>query len=63
MANYINLLGAESVQSAGHAIARAASDMQQAAGSIDSSLHSFKMFMEDWLVRFQQTLEKHKGVE
>jgi hypothetical protein len=63
MSEYIYLQGSESVQSAGNSISRAASEMSQTAGSIDSSLYNFKLFLDDWLCRLQCSLEEVKPKE
>jgi hypothetical protein len=59
MADYVTLLGAEQVQSAGHNMKDAADSMLRAAGIFDRTLHEHRMFMEDWLARFEQVLANH----
>lgn len=54
----INLLGSGDVRSAGINMQSAASDMMRAASIIDESLHQHRQFMEEWLVRFEQAVEK-----
>lgn len=56
MAEYINLLGAEDVRSAGNRMASAAEDMNRAAGTIAESLERHQRFMDDWLDRLNATL-------
>ena len=53
MAEYIQLLGAEDVRSAGSAMRNAASEMTRAASSFEESLHNHRLFMEDWLMRLE----------
>lgn len=54
----IVLMGAEEVSSAGNRISSAADTMLQAAGSIDDALYRHRMFLDDWLQRFERALEK-----
>ena len=56
MADYVTLLGAEQVSSAGSQMSRAADRMQSAASSIDQSLFQHQRFMDDWLQRFEAIL-------
>lgn len=58
MNDYVTLLGAEDVRNAGHAITSAAGQMQQAAGSIEASFHTFLMRMEGMVERFERAAEK-----
>lgn len=55
--NTTYLVGAEEVSSAASRISSAAHEMYQAAASIDNSLAAHRLFLDDWLTRFQQTLE------
>ena len=58
MAEFITLLGAEDVRSAGLSIQRAASEMQRAAGSIEESLRIHRLFLDDWLMQLEQILKR-----
>lgn len=57
MSEYITLLGAEDVRSAGSSMRVAASEMQAAANSIDNSLNMLQRFLDDWLIRFEESLK------
>lgn len=63
MADYVTLLGAEQVQSAGNTIASAAHEMSRAASTIDGAFHQHNQRMEDWLDQAQATLDENKTVE
>lgn len=64
MAEYVTLLGVESVTRAAASMGQAAHQIQQAAGSIDIALFRHQQWMDDWLIRFQQVLEdSHKEPE
>lgn len=56
MDNYVTLLGTEQVQNAGRTMREAAEQMRQAAGMVDDALHRQRLFMDDWLARFEQVL-------
>ena len=58
MADYITLLGAEDVRRAASVISQAASTMQSAASQIEDSLLRHRMFLDDWLVRFEEALKE-----
>lgn len=60
MSEYIHLIGAEQVQSAGNAMRNAADEMKQVAISIEDSLFRQRVFLEDWLIRFQAALDGKK---
>ena len=53
MSEYITLLGAEQVQSAGSSIARAADDIQRAASSISESIGRLIRAMEEHATRVE----------
>ena len=57
MAEYITLMGAEQVSSAGHTMRSAAEQMGRAASEMDSALHRHQQFLDDWLQRFERILE------
>lgn len=54
MNNYVTLLGAEEVTRAGHSIANAARQMQQAASQMDEALRHHQMFLTQWLDEYRQ---------
>ena len=58
MSEHITLLGADDVRSGGHAIERAASDMNRAAGNFESVFDRHQRFMDDWLQRFEAAIER-----
>ncbi len=58
MAEYITLLGAEDVRSAGSSIREAAESMKQAAASFDDSLFRHRRFLDDWLLRFEEIMKR-----
>ena len=58
MSEYIHLVGAEDVRSAGSRIASAAADMNRAAGHIDETLQRHERFLDDWLARLGETLKE-----
>lgn len=60
MAEYVTLMGAEDVRRAAHTISSAAADMRQAASSLDNSLHHLRVYLDEWLLRFEQALEKEQ---
>jgi hypothetical protein len=53
MSEYIHLVGAESVQSAGNTMKHAAEDMNRAASSFADSVFELKRSMDDWLTRLE----------
>jgi hypothetical protein len=55
--NTMHLIGADSVQRAGHEIASGAQKMRDAAHLIDSSLAAQRQWMEGWLERYRQITE------
>ena len=60
MSEYVTLVGAEQVQSAASAIRNAAEEMQRAASTIDSALQQHRIFMDEWLSRFECALQERK---
>ena len=58
MTDYVTLMGAEKVESAGYTMRSAAEQMQRAASSIDESLARHQRFLDDWLTRLEAALEK-----
>jgi len=57
---YIHLDGAEQVQGAGRMISAAAAEMRRAAESFDASLQRHSQWMEEWLQRYQETVQGEK---
>jgi hypothetical protein len=60
MERYVTLMGAKQVQSAGSAMRSAADEMSRAASSISNSLEMHQRWMDDWLMRLQDVMEKNK---
>lgn len=56
MAEYVHLVGAEDVRSAGSTMRSAAHEMQSAASSIAYSLECHQRFLDDWLIRLDGML-------
>jgi len=56
----VHLHGAEDVSTAGHNMRSAASTMRDAASTIDSALDRQRLFLEDWLVRFEHVLAEDR---
>lgn len=54
----MHLTGSEDVRRAASQMTSAAETMQHAARAIDHSLGQHQRFLDDWLFRFQQVLEK-----
>lgn len=57
MGEYIHLIGAEDVRSAGHQMASAADGMNRAASNFESVFSQHQRFMDDWLQRFESAIE------
>ena len=51
-------MGAEDVSQAGIRIARAASEMSSSAARYDDALMQHRVWAEQWLLRFEQAIEK-----
>lgn len=56
--DYITLMGADDVKSAGYTMRAAAMQMQQAASSIEYVLGRHEQFLDDWLLRFESALDR-----
>ncbi len=56
----VRLIGTEDVIRAGHAMKGAADTMLAAARNMDSALAAHQRFMDDWLQRFEATMERAK---
>ncbi len=57
MTDYVTLMGAEQVQSAGNRMSAAATEMLRAASSMEDSLFRHQRFLDDWLQRFADIME------
>ena len=57
---FVTLMGAEDVRSAGSSIKSAAEEMSRAAGSINETLMAHQRFLDDWLYRFEEILTANK---
>ena len=57
---YVHLIGAEDIRRAGANIDSAATNMNRAAANFDSSVYRLIRFMDDWLMRFEQIIDKQK---
>lgn len=57
MADYVTLLGAEQVASAGHAMREAAAEMNRAAANFDGAVAAMRQLVE----RFEQACSKFDG--
>ena len=58
MSTSVVLLGAEQVSSAASSMRDAARSVQQAAGTMEDSLHRHRLWMDDWLYRFEHAAEE-----
>lgn len=56
MSNYVTLMGAEDVRSAGNRMASAADEMQRAAANMAHAFEQHQRFLDDWLERLNGTL-------
>jgi hypothetical protein len=54
---YVTMLGAEQVQSAAHTMSSAAAEMERAARNIAYAFESHQRFLDDWLLRLQETMQ------
>lgn len=61
MADYVTLMGAEQVQSAGNTMRSAAEEMKRASDSIQYSMEMNQRFMREWLDEFRQIMEAKHG--
>ncbi len=60
---YVTLLGADDVRSAASTMSSAAHNMQSAASSIQHSFEMHQRFLDDWLMRFQDAMDKSNGTD
>jgi len=61
--NNVTLLGVENIRSAGSQIKVAASEMQSAASMISDEFHRMKLFLDDWLYRFEEILKDNQSLK
>ena len=54
----IYLHGSEAVEKAGYTMARTADEMKQAARNMEGALIRHQQWMDDWLYRLQQVMER-----
>ncbi len=55
------LLGTEDVHRAASRIQDAADTMNRAAGNMDEVFHRQRLFMDEWLQRFESVINAHRG--
>ena len=60
MHDYITLMGSENVVHGGNAIRDGGQSMLSAASQIDESMRRQQIFMDDWLIRFEQILQDNR---
>jgi hypothetical protein len=58
---HMNLIGSDDVYRGGSMIQSAASEMLRAASNFDEALFRHQRFMDDWLYRLEQLLNKPEG--
>lgn len=58
MAEYIHLVGTEDLSRAASTMSSAADEMKRAAGWMQETLENNQRFLDDWLIRFEQVMEK-----
>jgi hypothetical protein len=61
--DYVQLIGAETVQSAGVNMRNAADQMSRAASQIEDSLQRHQRFLDDWLQRLSDVFDAARGGE
>ena len=57
----IVLIGADDVRRAGSQISSAAESMSRSVGTVDDALHRQRLFLDDWLYRFECILENDRA--
>jgi len=60
MTEYITILGTEDITRAGCNMISAATDISRAAALIDESLQRHRIFLDEWLARFENLLSEKK---
>ena len=66
MSDFIHLIGAEDVRSAGHRMAEAAQKMSEAASTMDYAVEKLRGILDEFLWRFEEIVNKpapEKGTE
>lgn len=58
MSDRMYLTGSEDVRTAGNTMANAADTMAHAADTMNAALERHQRFLDDWLSRFEQIIEK-----
>lgn len=58
MADYVTLMGAEDVSKAGTAMRSVAQDISNSVSNLDVILMQNRVFMDDWLARFEYTVNQ-----
>lgn len=58
MGDHVQLIGAEDVRSAGNAMRHAAEDIKSAANTIDSALDQHRIFLNEWIGRFEAAVDR-----
>lgn len=58
--NTVHLIGTEQVGNAGRRIEVAAENINRAVGNLDEVLQRHRLFLEDWLQKFEQILTDNK---
>lgn len=57
----VYLQGSEAVAGAAERMRSAADSMEQSVRNMDGSFDRFRYFMDDWLERFREIVDKSKG--
>ena len=61
MEKYIHLIGTEQVQQAARTMRSAAQEMSQAANSISYTMENHQQFLDEWMGRFIEILERQEA--
>lgn len=56
--DHMVLIGSDDVRAGGHAAREAAHEMKSAAAAIESALDRHRQHMDEWLLRFEQAVDK-----
>lgn len=54
---YVQLMGAEEVSRAASTMREAAQEMSRAAGNIQAAMHEQRVWMDEWLARFEAAMK------
>ena len=52
----MHLIGSEEVARGGRAVREGAAEMQRAVSSLESVLHQHRIWLDEWLARFESAL-------